>query len=572
MDEEQVKLANDNYNILYRFSDEYYRMYKEDIDKTNDFYKYYVDLYTDVEREKSLNGEGNSNDSLFNIPYKPFEELNNIAQNDCVKDKDLDKLNLFNQGDASTYKNLDGLSYKENFHFYKTMDGFYTEEDEQKYIIANKNIPFWFSSPYLAYLAIPRRNGGMNAYKVKQAVNVLIINCENIKKIIQLVKENESDKMLFRNTTHYKENILDLLRLSSCSEKGFIHQLSIYNKFNKYNDEIWLTKNALTKDNTKPCNLKIDNNDYFGIIKQKGKNNYNFAYLLSYLNDKYWNKYYDAYVITQKYTPYFFSGITLEEFVFFDPYRKLERDTNNKYDWYQYKDYLDFKIHNNFRVPRLFSEYNTNFNLYKFYDQYYMSDKNKQLKTLSEGKISVIYLDVNNFKSINTNDNYNEIKTTLDKFIKFMNADVYLLLNAPNYKINNYESIIEGKLSFFYKNRNIKNNIKVLFSNISLPFSYPYKRPFFQDFKTIAIKNYDNVIKQFDAILNKSPHIIFIKGKLTYNSPEFKYLHEKGFNTTQLKNSIYPNDHDYVFTNKKFVKIDTLNYNMSYYRPIIVII
>lgn len=241
MDEKQISDANKKFKMLYRFTDEYYKMYKEDIDKTNKFYEYYKDIYGDIEQIKHLNNETNESNKVFmDLDYEPIKKLKNLATSECIADKDLTSLNLFTLGKKSVTDSyqLEYLSFPINTHFYKTMDGFYTIEEENEFIPKNRGTPFWFSSPLLSYMVISARNGGMTAYRVKKPVNILIINCENVKKIIELVSSKESDKLFFRGNNFNKSYVLDLLRLSSCSEKGFIDQLSIYNQFNDYNNDI----------------------------------------------------------------------------------------------------------------------------------------------------------------------------------------------------------------------------------------------------------------------------------------------------------------------------------------------
>jgi hypothetical protein len=77
----------------------------------------------------------------------------------------------------------------------------------------------------------------------------------------------------------------------------------------------------------------VNNNDYFAIIgRKKGLYNYDLAYILSYINQTYLNNFFDSYIVINKYTPFFRTGETLEEIVFFDSYKKLRRDVTDKYD------------------------------------------------------------------------------------------------------------------------------------------------------------------------------------------------------------------------------------------------
>lgn len=559
MDEKQINDASKHFKMIYRHTDEYEKDVTNNTDKNNKFYSYFYDLYCyDLQREG------------YKIDYPPLNKFYEISKQKCIEDSQIEYFNLINFGVLSKHSNLDFLEFSNNFSFYKTMDGFYTIEDEKKYIDKNRNIPFWFSSPYLAYLAINARHGGITAYKTNRKINILVINCDNIKQIIQLVKQKENDKIYIRDQQINKEYALDLLRLSACSEKGFIDQLSIFAGFNKYGNELWLTKEAMKNDITKPCNLKVDTNDYFGITKQKGKHNYNFAYLLSYLNKKHWSNKFDGYVILNKYTPYFYSGVTLEEFVLFDAYGVLSRNPKDKYDWYSYKDYLDFKIPTKFKLPYLFSEYNNDFKLFRTYSMDYKSKHNMELKNLANKNKSIIYLDVNYFNSLNTFDNKNITTNYLNNFVAFMDADIYLLLNAPNYLIKGYNNITKDNISFYYKNKEDKDKYKVLFLNLPQK-KHSYLRPFFKDFIVTAEANYNNNIKNIQTALEHNPDTIFIKCKLTESSPEFKYLVDKGYQTSKLTTTIYPNNLDYIFTKSKYIKIDTLDYAMSYFFPIIII-
>jgi hypothetical protein len=561
MNEQQINEINKKYKIIERFNEEHTNMYINDNDETDKFYKLYKDIYLNKPKHQYI------------INYKPFDKFRKLSEGKCIDDPN--KINMINLGIHKKYNDLEYVQYNTDHHFYKSMDGFYNIDEENKFIDKNKNVPFWFSSVYLAYLAISSRLGGINAYKTIQPVKVLIINCKNILKIIDLFKKKGDNNIKIRDNILSKKYILNLLRLSSCSENGFLHQLSIYNNFNDYDNEIWVTYKPLNDIPTRVCDIVVDNNDYFGIIKQKGKHNYNFAYLLSYINKKWFNSYFDAYVIQNKYTPYFYTGITLEEFVFFDPYNVVKRDIYDIYDWTQYKQYLDFKIIPNFKIPYMFSKYNKNFNLYKFYDQNYKSKKNEELINLSKNKISIIYLDVNNFNSININDKPDKIMNELNNFVSFMNADIYLFYHFNKSEtipfLNNYECIPQDNIYFYYKNRIDKNKARIIFFKINNIKKYPYKRKFFTEFKNIAKINYDRNIQLIKKIIDKKPNIFFLKCNLTYNSPEFEYLSDKGYYVHNIKNSIYPNDFDYVFTNIE-CKVDTLNYNMSYFLPIIVII
>ena len=563
MDEYQINQIDKNLKVVYRFTEEHKKA-REILcpDKNDKFFKYSIDLYGDCEWDKYMVNTHTSP----NIKYQPFEKFNKIAEEKCIPN--ISDITMYNVGTKHQYKKLEYISYPNRTAFYKTMDGFYSLEEENKFINKNRNTPFWFSSPYLAYMAIGSRHGGINAYITIDTVNILEINCDNIKNLIDIVKINERDKINIRNQWMDKQYILDLLRLSSCSEKNFMNQLQIFNKFNNYENELWLTKEPLIAKGTL-CEMKIDNTNYFGITKQKGKHNYNFAYLLAYLNKKYLDNKFDGYLIKMQYTPYFMTGSTLEEFVFFDAYSKCKRNIEDQYDWHQYKSYLDFQIPENFRLDKLFSQYNENFELYKFYNKSYLSSKNKILLQHLNNNISIVYLDVNNFKSINVNDDKDKLKNKLTEFTKYVNADIFLLLNAPDFDIDGYHNIKVQRAVYYYKNKKIKDKLKILFVELfNKPF--PYKRPIYDDFLAIAQQNYNNNIKQIDISINHKPNIIFMKANLTYNSPEFGYVQKYGYETKKIETCIFPNNKDYIFTNFKNTTIEILDYPYSYFYPILV--
>ena len=190
MNEDQLIAVKNKYHITERFSNEHMNMYRDDIDKTNDFYDTYVDIYGDIEQIKNLNQDKDKKIS-FDIDYEPFKDFHRMEMGQCIEVEDISKMIMLNSADKYEYNELDSARFNKGHHFYKTMDGFYTIEDEDRFIKKSKNTPFWFSSPYFSYLAVSARHGGINSYKTTKTANVLIINCDNIKKIIKLVKEKE---------------------------------------------------------------------------------------------------------------------------------------------------------------------------------------------------------------------------------------------------------------------------------------------------------------------------------------------------------------------------------------------
>lgn len=565
MDPEQIKKIEKKFKLVHYYKNgKFDNKIFENLDKNNKYYNYYTDLYG-----KEFDSYRKNPDNFMKINYEPFNLFYEILKDECIDEKYEEYVNLYNKGTQKDKFSLDYLEYNKETSFYKAMDGFYTLEDDIAYSKNNRYIPTWFSAPYLAFVNQYARYGGINAYKVKGTTNVLIVNCKNMTEIIKFVRENLRDTIEFRGTKHNKKYIIELLKLAACSEDGLLDQMEIFSKFNKYGDELWLATESVYGGNNHMCKKIIDNNDYFGIVKSKGKHNYNFAYLLNYLNTTYWKNFFHAYIIVQKYSPYQMSSSASEEFVFFDQYSSLSRNIKDQYDWYNYKNKLDFNIPSNFRLPFMFSEYNTNFYLYKYYDNDFKKDNVDLLEQMNKN-ISLIFFDANNYKSINENDSRQDNKNDMSDMIDYFNPDACVLMNATDYSNNKYNMEIEGNITFMYKEPLLKKKLKIAYYNMKPKIGYPYGRPYFNKFVNIANINYDHH-KKFINDMNFDSNIIILRSDLTYNSPELKIIESKGYYTNEYKLSIYNTNKYMVFSKIKPIYHNTIKYNKSYFMPVVLI-
>ena len=569
-------------------SEQFYKMQKkhEYFNLFNELYKIYI--LNDNKKSKISTKSNNLNQNEFNIMEKIFPFFANLNKH-CIGDKNKKYINLYDEKLEKQYKSFLYLEY-DKINIYKTMDGFYDIKSENEFIKKNRNIPFWFSSSYYAFKVVNSRNGGITAYCLKNNENlkIFVINCKNILNLINFIKMVLPDKIKIKNKFVSKKYLLDLVRLSSCSEFGLNNQMQIYSKFNNYDDEIWLTSKPQTDSNSL-CNIKTVKNDYFGIVKNKGFHNYNFAYLLQYINKTYFNNNFDGYIVKHKYTPYFFTGVTLEEIILFDPYSKLKRNINDEYDWYNYKNKLDFSINENLKLHHLLSEYNNKFILNKLYNKLFNSEDNKNIiKIINKNinSISIIFLNCNNFKSININDTIKDNIIETNKLIEFMNCDIVILINANDFIINknnnnnNDKYKIDKKINFsaVYKYESIINeNIKKIIDNIDIinikpKIENPYLRPDFDKFIDITNNNLNN-FKNISKSTIKTAKILYVKDNYILSvSPEIDYIKNNDFNYINLKTSFTKTDNFLFIKDYKLIGSYLLDFNRSYYLPQLIII
>lgn len=595
MNIEQINLLKEKYNIIFRGSKEYVIKTNNDIslfsgstplinERLYEIYSYYYYRHSEgLDKNNIFNNLILNKKEVLNYDSTVFKKFSKL-DNKCIIEKHKKYVSLYRKKYEDFYKELLYLNYKK-IKLYKTMDGFNNLEEEREFIKKNHKTPFWFSASYNAYRIINGRHGGIHAYKLNEneRLKILVISCENIKLLIKLCIEKLKPVIVLNEKSLKKKYLLDLLRLSACSERGIKEQMSIFAKFNNYDNEIWITDKPYNNDFAL-CNIEINNEDYFGIVKAKGYHNYNFAYLLQYLNINYFNNYFDGYIVKHKYSPYFFSGVILEEIILFDAYSKIHRNIEDKYDWTNYISELNITIPQHFKLPYLYSMYNINYKLFKLYDLKYNSELNTSFKNYLNNNISIIFLNCNNFKSVNINDSIESNKNMLSNLLNYINVDIVILTNATNYRNLNYINYNHPLKSsnnnsiFLINNNNNNDSIKniinsILVLNIEIIKPIPYSRPSYDKFTPIIETNYKNYIKNINAINYLNYNIIYNSN--TYlNSvlEEIKYL-EKNYKLINQTTSFY-RDNDNILLYKKYEIVFTniMDYNRSYFLPQLLII
>jgi hypothetical protein len=559
MENSQLELIKKIYKIItYKINENYILT---NIDHNHKYYMLYNYLYTlDIIVKNNYFTNTISKIKTFNAFVK-------------INDKSKDLI-IYNKNNEKKYRNLLYLSY-DKINIYKTMDGFYNKSEDEAFLKSHRNTPFWFSSAYNAFLAIDKRRGGINAYKLKENnnLNILIINCDNIKILISIAKKIKDNNISIRNYELTKTYLINLLRLSACSENGLLDQMNIYAKMNNYGKELWLTEYP-QDNNYQVSDITIDNTSYFGITKSKGYHNYNFAYFIQYLNKKYFDNFFDGYIIKYSYTPYFPTGVSLEEIILFDPYNKLYRDLKDKYDWTNYISELDLKIPKKLKFRDLLSTYNNDFQLYKFYNKKYNSSKNSMIKKKIKDNLSIIFLNCNNFESINTNDSIESNKKNLSKLLNFMSVDIVILIYANNYENKNYNIFIENKeYKILVKNESNKY-INILKTILLINFNFiklKHKTINFSQFDSIVTKNYNNFIIDIKKKKYSDYNIIFTYDSyLNFLSPEVKFLKNK-YNLVNEKNEFLKSN-NFLFYKNNVKYFNLLDYNYSYYLPYILLL
>jgi hypothetical protein len=565
-------------------------IYKDEIlneyfyDTNGKYYKIYKYIYNvnyDIENNNNNNDKLEVIKDLIPLFY-------NIASKKCIPLEYKKYTTIYNKNNL---KKKDGYLFLEynNINLYKVMDGFFDISSEKKYQNENQNIPFWFSAPYYAYMNIVNRWGGVCAYKLikNKKLNIFVINCNNIKKLIYLCQTNLPKNIKLREYNLTKQYLINLLRLVSCSEKNLENQLSIYSNFYNYNNKLWLRKDPIINNMTL-CNIKKIDNDYFGITKNKGYHNYNLAYLLQYINKNYFNNFYDGYILINKYTPYFLTGVTLEEVVLFNAYSKIERNIKDKFDWYNYKDKLSFDIPKKLRFHFILSEHNNNFNLYKLYNSKYNSEKNLTIKNKIlklNNNITILFLNCNNFNSVNVYDNKKDNMLELNKLIDYLLPNIVILGNTgkPNFinknknyiKYNNYkcDSIsctILLKKNYTTFTENIINDISII--DIKEKFKYPKLTPDTKTLDNYIDSNLNNFISKTEEIINKKNILFIIDRYINKFSPELNYLEKNNFTNINLESSFYKSDNFIFIKNYKIKYKYLVDFNRSYYYPQLIII
>lgn len=210
----------------------------------------------------------------------------------------------------------------------------------------------WFGTLSTAILYANRYFGGINVYKVKKEINLLLLNYNNL-------------KVLFDNSETKCKKIICLKFGIFCSLTDQVKMILSLNP--KWNNEIWLLSQIeLDKDSYKYYRYE-HRIHYYG----NGYNDRLFAKELSKLisNEL------DGWFAYPSLTPFFDSGKLSSEVALFN-FSKIERDVNSQFDWMQWTKNFSIKILDtskliitnrklafNFNAQRYFIENSKKYNL-----------------------------------------------------------------------------------------------------------------------------------------------------------------------------------------------------------------
>ena len=259
--------------------------------------------------------------------------------------KDIKTVNLLNYLKKINVKfdeyNLVCYELKKDDYIYKGMRYFYTKKLENEYFKENRDQQFWFAKEDIASMYAQRYFGSVSAYKVTKNITLIDLNNpKNIKILSQIFKDNSKSKEL-------------------CAKLGIncniMEQIPLILKIKNWGNEIWLRKKYQIEDD-EIC-YKDNRTWGSGSIDR----------VVSKLIFKTFNQKIQGWLYKDFESP-FFAGKMLGELCLFDT-SYFERDTSNKYDWYQWRKYLPFKIPNqqNFIFNQKLAKNNTNFRLLLFY-------------------------------------------------------------------------------------------------------------------------------------------------------------------------------------------------------------
>ena len=347
---------------------------------------------------------------------------------------------VYDVSEKTTHKGYNAI--KIVVGLYKIMDCYYTEEYEEKYY--ERGEPSWYASSGKAVQGLPQRWGGIHAYKtLKPSINVLVVDCDNIKKLIGLVK---SDARI-RGKNMKEWYIKNILRLSACSEKGLEHQYEVYNSMYGYDGVIWLT------EYDEGIGLKKDDTNYFGLVRDKGRYNYDLAYILAFLNETH-SMGFDGYIVKALYTPYMSLGTSFEEVVLFYPGKAIKRNTADPLDWTSYQNILPFKVIENSKVPQNLTSTNINFILNIMYEKPLDSEENRMIvKKSKEFKHNILFLDL---KIGPVYQNIDNVDSIYDELIKFCDPECVIFNTVEE------EFTVKGRKKFYQDDKvGIMNNTRI---------------------------------------------------------------------------------------------------------------
>lgn len=484
---------------------------------------------------------------------------------------------------------LDILIAPKNSTIYKGMDTYL--DPDFNFTEKKKTSSYWFGDKYIANYYSFRYFGTINAYNFTKNTNLLLWNKENIIKLYDIINnliKNNSNNQLYLN-------IKKAFQLKTGIDINPVTRLQELIEFSK-------SKNPWKINiNDKPsapltCSFKFD-----GIINEFGHGItdrlvYNFLHIFN-------NKIgIDGIIAPQSKSIYMNSGYNATELILHN-LSTIKRNPLDKYDWWSWKDKLDFTLPSNkeFIYDNLTRNENINHRMVKFYinnldDIKFLNDTinhRYNFKPINQNKpIIISTLNTHFQRSLNTLHTDKDCVDGMFAFINKYNITILCLQEVINdsidyindqckkynlfnsydkndYNINNQTPLVISKfpftkinkilLPFHAKKRNaiifeIETLPNIIFACVHLEYIRVQKRNIFSATnKELYINKKHNTsihFKQLKSLLQHNPDIILGDFNFDNTTPEYHYL-MKLYNHNQhtvlrsskLKNNKLPNKH-----------------------------
>jgi endonuclease/exonuclease/phosphatase family metal-dependent hydrolase len=542
---------------------------------------------------------------LYNYdPFLKYEEKTGAHFNTL----DIGKINT---------NNYISLDVKKGEYIFKGTRDFITTELEEKFLKKTDSIqPYWFGSGLVGYMYSKTYKGGLNAYKFKNDSKLFVINDTRNEKTLINAVNNLTDSEV-KTIGHSKRDILDSLRVKYGYDCNIGYQIKYIERYTGYPD-LWMSR-YIDKELYMPEVIKYRNKRVFGAGKLDrvcGR----FMCLFCHKNN------FIGYCSLYNYTVFYALGILGDEIVICDQTANIERDTNHKLDWYQWKKYIPVDFDND-----VFTNYTFNpifhskkfLGVFKQYSENQLDNKrnNDILNIIKKSKpvYKFITLNLHGFVSSNLNDTFEIVVNKLNELLNKFNIDFcfleefqsyvnddyienifvkYNILKSPNLgskggkyfgnvllskdKINKYNFIelsnnknMKRMATIFQiDNKNVEH-IKFCGTHLDIGDRYTERSGTFKSHQQIIDtfnSNSNKRILELNKIINNSPDILLGDLNFTKEDPEFEHL-SRVYNDTMKEEypTLFNNERvDFIF-GKKSIKCDSyvVSYPYSDHLPVL---
>lgn len=420
----------------------------------------------------------NQDPYYYTFNYQPLIDVVNIKPS---------PLNAFqNKGTEKIYNDHTILEIPDHIFFFKGMKTFYDYDSPKNKEIA-KVEPRWFANEQTALRYAKIYHGGLNVYKPKRSIKLLVFtNYNNIKKIIKFF-DKKNPKSAFS------------IKMKTGVDISLFTQIDYYMKYHKYED-LWLIKNAGISPNTGQ-KIPIIKGIYLWGRGWIDRIVANALCIYCHQNN------FDGYISYESYSPYL---NLVEEMVLCEYQKILERNRSHPLDWTNWRKYLPVNIDDNLVLDDRGSFKNNNFQVFRFWDENRMTTNHNKKIHLKIKKLKNKFVfstfNIHSFYSFNMN---NSKEFSFRKFIlmlNFLKIDLICLQEIE-----------------FTENFNF-DNIKNILAKEGYDIHY-----------IEAVKDFGN------AIISKFP-INIIKNITLENDPKFKMVRKATF--FKIKHEIV---HNYIF-------------------------